>query len=124
MRKREIRNGLLLFGLHTLASGVLQVLVLVGPRSTKSFFVDFYWALESWSGTFFDRLLNSAGVVWAMDSVYQLTGTSPYLAGVAVRASLVLIFGGAFFFAVGFIGTSLAQSGLGWIRRRRPLPPI
>ena len=110
MKKPEMLVGLFLLLLHTLVSGILQILALFGPSSARPTFLDYCMALEFWAGSSIDQLKRTDGVFWLTDFVYRLLGRGdPLLASHLVSGALNLLLGGAFYFAVGLFGTALIR---------------
>ena len=119
MKRSEILGGLIALLIHTLVSGILRVLILIGPVAARPRFSDLYWGLEWWSGALFDRIMSTRAPVGIATILVKRCGLEPYFAGSIVLGALILLIGGAFYFAVGFCGTAMFRSALNWLRRKR-----
>ena len=119
MKKRETLGGLIALLIHTLASGILHVVIFTGPFGSHRRLSDLYFGLEWWAGALFHRIMGTETMAGLATLLVKRGGLEPYLAGSIVLGALHLLIGGAFYFAVGFCGTALFRSGLNWLRRKR-----
>jgi len=119
VKKPEIKGGLIALLVHTLVSGTLRIVILIGPIGGHPRLSRFYFDLDWWAGSLFHRIMSTDTILALGDFLIKRGGLEPYFAASLISGALHLLIGGAFYFAVGFCGTAMFRSALNWLRRKR-----